>query len=60
MLNPNHCVLGLEIFTKHSQGSFLEGLLRTFGDISDTLDVIQVALSALEYAVYIHTKWGHD
>ena len=43
MLNPNHCVLGLEIFTKHSQGSFLEGLLRTFGDICDALDVIQVS-----------------
>ena len=43
MLNPNHCVLGLEIFTQHSQGSLLQGLLRPFGDICDTLDVIQVA-----------------
>ena len=43
MLNPNHSVLGLEIFTQHSQESLLQGLLRTFGDICDTLDVIQVA-----------------
>ena len=43
MLNPNHCVLGLEIFTQHSQGCLLQGLLREFGDICDTLDVIQVA-----------------
>ena len=43
MLNPNHCVLGLEIFTKHSQGSLLEDLLRTFGGICDALDVTQVA-----------------
>ena len=43
MLDPNHSVFGLEIFTQHSQGSLLQGLLRTFGDICDTLDVIQVA-----------------
>ena len=43
MLNPNHCVLGLEIFTQHSQGSLPQGLLRTFGHIYDALDVIQVA-----------------
>ena len=40
---PNHSVLGHEIFTQHSQVSPPQGLLRTFGDIYDALDVIQVA-----------------
>ena len=48
MLNPNHCVLGLEIFTQHSQGSLLQGLFRPFGDICDTLDVIQVAADDIQ------------
>ena len=43
MLNPNHCVLGHEIFTQHSQVSSPQGLLRTFSDICDALDVIQVS-----------------
>ena len=30
-------------FTQHSQGSLLQGLLRTFGDSCDTVHVIQVA-----------------
>ena len=47
MLNPNHSVLGLEIFTQHSQGSLPQSLLRTFGDICDTLDVIWVAAEDL-------------
>ena len=40
---PNLCVLGLQIFTQHSQVSSPQGLLRIFGDIYDALDVIQVA-----------------
>ena len=47
MLNPNHRVLGLEIFTQYSQGSLPQSLLRTFGDICDTLDVIRVAAKDL-------------
>ena len=43
MLDPNHSVLRHEMFTKHSQVSPPQGLLRTFGDICDTLDVIQVS-----------------
>ena len=43
MPNPNRSVLGHEIFSQHSQVSSPHGLLRTFGDICDTLDVIQVA-----------------
>ena len=43
MPNPNRSVLGHEIFSQHSQVSSPQGLLRTFGDICDTLDVIQVA-----------------
>ena len=43
MPNPNHSVLGHEIFTQHSQVSPTQGLLRTLGDICDALDVIQVA-----------------
>ena len=44
MLNPNHRTLGIDIFTQHSEGSLPQSLLRTFGDICDTLDVIQVAV----------------
>ena len=43
MLNPNHCVLGHEIFSQHSQVSPPQGLSRTFGGICDALDVIQVS-----------------
>ena len=43
MPNPNHWVLKHEIFTRHSQVCPPQGLLRTFGDICDTRDVIQVA-----------------
>ena len=43
MLNQNRSVLGHEIFAQHSQVSCPQGLLRTFGDICDALDVIQVA-----------------
>ena len=43
MPNPNRSVLGHEIFAQHSQVSSPQGLLRTFGDIYDALDVIQVA-----------------
>ena len=43
MPNPNHSVLGHEIFAQHSQVSPPQGLLRTFDDICDALDVIQVA-----------------
>ena len=43
MLNQNHSALGHEIFAQHSQVSSPQGLLRTFGDIYDALDVIQVA-----------------
>ena len=43
MPNPNRTVLGHEIFEQHSQVSCPQGLLRTFGDIYDALDVIQVA-----------------
>ena len=43
-LNPNQSVLGHEIFTQHSQVYSPQGLLRTFSDICDTLDVIQVTV----------------
>ena len=43
MPNPNHRVLRHEIFAQHSRMSPSQGLLRTFGDICDALDVIQVA-----------------
>ena len=44
MSNPNHTVLKHENLAQHSQVSPPHGLLRTFGDICDTLDVIQVAV----------------
>ena len=43
MPNPNHRVLRHEIFAQHSRMSPSQGLLRTFGDICDALDVIQVS-----------------
>ena len=43
MHTPKYCVLRLLILTQHSQVSTPQGLLRTFGHICDTLNVIQVA-----------------
>ena len=43
MLDQNQSVLRNEIFTQHSQVSTPQGLLRAFGHICDTLNVIQVA-----------------
>ena len=43
MPNPNHSVPRHEIFAQHSQVSSPQVLLKTIGDICDTLEVIQVA-----------------
>ena len=43
MPNPNHIVPRHEIFAQHSQVSSPQVLLKTIGDICDTLEVIQVA-----------------
>ena len=45
MHTPNLCVLGLQIFTQHSQISLLHGVLIPFCDTCHTFDVSQVALN---------------